>query len=429
MKLNFFKKYGIILGIFYIVILCFVVYRAWHPGCRFNRDHFTGNSFTEKRVLYGGECFYKEGFIKCRFLRICPRENSKEKLLYYTHFPPLPSLINGALRKIGFKNIFSFRLFPIFLSIVMVTMLYFLIKILFNDDLIALIGTIYTGMTPCFLLFADNLSYFLYNDLFIIGAILFFILFDKKSKKLYVVLIWLFAFLLSITSYEYIPFILGFFWGYYFIFKRNWSMKYLLIFSSSIFCGVALHFAQNVWALGSVKEAFLDHKIAFYYRTIGKLVGTPCTDTFPDLVLNKEVMKGLMPEIMRRIEYFFSIRPIVLLGSLFLLPFLYVGDKKKLRFYYKILGLLFFCGILWWVLFIQATAVHGFTGRNIMLFAILLVSILMKEGGYYIFKYPKKIFYRVAWITFLLLVIICSVFSRFIGMYYALFQVFIKTSV
>ncbi|MCK5534282.1 glycosyltransferase family 39 protein [bacterium] len=417
-RLNLLKRHSVILMLFYSITLWFIIPRAWLPSCQFNRYHLTGNTWTEKKVLYGGECFDKYGFIKCRFLRV---SRWGEKPYFYTHYPPLPSIINGLLRKVGFNNLFCFRLFSVFLSFLMLTMLYFLIKFLFNDASLALIGTIYAGLTPYFLFFADNVGKHLYNEFFMIGTILFFILFDKKSEKKYLILTWVFAFLLSLTSYGYIPFILVFFWGYYFILRKDWPIKYLLIFSSSIFCGLFLHFAQNVWALGSIKEAFLDHKIAFCYRTTGKLIATPYTDTFPDLCLDKKIIKVIIPTIIKRIEWFFSISPIVAVGSLSLLPVLCVNNKEKLKFYYKILGLLFFCGILWWGIFIQHTAVHGFTAKRIALFMILAISILIKEGGTYVFKYQKSWIYKIMLSIVLLAVIIFPIVFKFIIIYYNLF--------
>ncbi len=423
-KLNFLKKHSIVLGLFCCIILFFIIYRAWLPSNRFNRGHLDGDSYSEKNVLCAGEHFFKKGFIKCRFLPIHKKGPLGENTQYYTHYPPLPDIINGFLRMGGFQSIFSFRLFSVFLSIVMLTMLYLLIKVLFNDALIALIGTIYTGMTPYFLFFADNLQQHLYNELFVVGAILCFILFDKKLEKIYIIWTCFFVFLLSLTSFEYIIYLLIFFWGYYFIFRRDWPIKYLLIFSSSIFCGLFLHFAQNVWALGGIKEAFFDLKTAFYHRTIGKVLVNSAAGLL-DHSLDKEVMKGFIPEIIRRIDYFFSINIVILLSSLFSLQFL-CAKRENLKFYYKILGLLFFCGISWWIFFVQHTVIHAFTGRHIMLFIVLLVSILIKELLYYVFKYPQKSFFKVTVGVVLLAMIIISVTSRFVIIYGALFLFFLK---
>lgn len=60
-------------------------------------DH--GDEYSDAEVLSSGENFVRFGFIKTRFLQMHEPHLDKPENLY-THYPGLPDIINGFLRKV-----------------------------------------------------------------------------------------------------------------------------------------------------------------------------------------------------------------------------------------------------------------------------------------------------------------------------------------
>ena len=97
-----FNHKHVILGLVLLFILL-AFFRIAFP------DLSHGDEFSDANVLNAGENFARFGFVKCRFLPMFEPQ-LKEPAELYTHYPPLPDIINGALRKV-FKtdSLYFFR--------------------------------------------------------------------------------------------------------------------------------------------------------------------------------------------------------------------------------------------------------------------------------------------------------------------------------
>jgi hypothetical protein len=85
-------------------------------------------------------------------------------------------------------------------------------------------------------------------------------------------LAWLFCFMQSLNSYEYILFLQIFVWGYYLLYRRQLEPKKLLIFAAAPLLGVAIHLAQVILFLG-VDQFWADYANVFLFRTVGGVQG------------------------------------------------------------------------------------------------------------------------------------------------------------
>ena len=89
-------------------------------------DH--GDEYSDADALSSGENFVKFGFIKTRFLQMREPHLDKPENLY-THYPGLPDIINGFLRKV-FKtdSLYFFRGISLLFAYLGVLLWYFFIK-------------------------------------------------------------------------------------------------------------------------------------------------------------------------------------------------------------------------------------------------------------------------------------------------------------
>lgn len=198
--------------------------------------------------------------------------------------------------------------------------------------------------------------------------------------------VWVFVFLQSFNSFDYILFLQLFFVGYYFLKRgRTFPYKRLIFFATAPVAGFLLHFMQNAVALGGAYNAYKDLRDVFSGRFIAVTTYHPfyLMETIGAMFAGLD--KWLSVGFGSGFGYIF-----LMLAVFLFLEFL--NRKNKLdrtelgngaglspnRFF-----LLFtICSIVWWLLMIQATPSfarymvrHAFPVVGV-LFAVVITSSL-----------------------------------------------------
>lgn len=151
-------------------------------------DH--GDRFSDRGVLNSGENFYNYGFAPTKGFPSFEIIESKEQLTpenTYHHYPPLPSIINGILRYLGFHSILSFRFFFIGLSIIVSFLIYKVFYKLSNHRKISYLASFFFVCNLAFMEYADSIHQHTFLMLnFTIYTIAFYHILheDKLSKKI-----------------------------------------------------------------------------------------------------------------------------------------------------------------------------------------------------------------------------------------------------
>lgn len=221
----------------------------------------------EAQNLNGALHFAKEGFIKHYFLpyyhpgHLGERYGTENKLGYYTHYPPLSTILNGLIIKVWGDNPWKNRMISVLLSITWLLFFYLLIRKLLSPSL-AFVSLFFIGVSVGFLDYMDGLSPYTYSEFFVYGGLLCYVLGDQepKQRKILPLCAWILFFLESFNSFDYILFIPLFILGYHLLLRKNFKQNILkiFIFLTAPLAGFILHLLQNSWLLGGIEIAIRD---------------------------------------------------------------------------------------------------------------------------------------------------------------------------
>ena len=248
-------------------------------------------SFSDFLTMLAGKRFYEEGFAQ-NYLLANMTVGYKEfargwyyyqdpqmvanSAIYYMHHGALDSITNGLLRHVGLSRLSDFYKVAALFSVLSLLFWYGTAVQLFRRP-VAIVSLLFIGTAYAFTRLMETIAYYSYDLFFAFGAMFLFTLADTprfKGKRVGTTLLagtWLFSFLQSRNSLEWILFLQIFFCGYYVIFYgRTASSKWrhmLFLFSAPLL-GFALQFGQIAWILGGAHAALSDLKMAFLRRTV-----------------------------------------------------------------------------------------------------------------------------------------------------------------
>jgi hypothetical protein len=223
--------------------------------------------------LQGGRNLAEDGFVKDRFLgRYTPGpEKTALDKTFYTHYPNIHTVVSGLLQRAGISidNRVPFKLLGVSLSLLGLVFLYLMLRSLFTDS-IAFLTCFITGISPAFLLYVDSFTSPPYDFLFRNGFLLCFLSYELSSKRrnfLFALAV-IFALLQSLNSFDYIPFIQLFTWGFYLLNRSKFSWTKVALIAGAPLLGCAVHFFQVAWFFGSMRDALADFRAIFLARSI-----------------------------------------------------------------------------------------------------------------------------------------------------------------
>lgn len=281
------------------IILIIVLILFLYLGIKaFNPDGWDGWGFGSAQTLMSSRYWAKDGFAKNYFLFI-PSPYSKlikyldepefrnrpiddfggalkRNRIYYTHYPPLYLFPYAVMAKLGFESRAAFRIFSILISLAAFFLFYLFIKYI-SSKAIAVIASVYYGLSVTFLNYADSISIqpwtILFTFLILNLSVLAWHNFDNPNKyKKYNFGIWLAYLMLSLSSYDATFFVFAWLILYDSIILKKFLWRKWLFWASAPLLGFILQIFQNIWYLGWM-DAMHDIYISYIAREVGPLSG------------------------------------------------------------------------------------------------------------------------------------------------------------
>ncbi|MFH1876325.1 MAG: hypothetical protein ABH865_05500 [Candidatus Omnitrophota bacterium] len=360
-----------IVGILVMLFLCVAVPRFQFPDL----DH--GDDYQDADVLNSGTNFERFGFVACRFLPVLQLglESPRDP---YTHYPPLPQIINGVLRKV-FKtgSLSFFRAVALLVSLANFLFWYWCVLLLTRSRGIGIISAIFYLTNPFFIYGIDSLSEFLYADA-LRSVILFVFLYRQTAARpgrWLAWVLWGLIFTTSLVSFEYIIFFSLFFilCRYFLPSLRAPSWKLIVFLCTAPVAGFLLHFIQNAWYFADASRAFDDLRSSATERIVAS----------KDSSLSLNFSSWWREVVLRNVTLVFIFNHFLLLFSFF------VGylarrnlsgqDKARAASLGRFFVILFICGLTWYVFFPSHSLAHTyvlFLARHLVPAATIGFSLL-----------------------------------------------------
>ena len=325
----------------------------------FDLEH--GDDYQDADVLNAGRNFLILGFRECRFLPVlnAGQETAENA---YTHFPPLPMIINGLLRLVfGTDSLFFFRCGALFFSLLHLLAWYAFIFMLFGDRRAALVSSLLYLTNPFFLFGFDSVSSINLADGFRVFMLLCFVSAARQKgvwRRRAVILLWLVSVLAALISFEYIVYMVLFYALYRFWLRPGEKFPTLGVFlflTSAPVAGFLLHLAQNAWYFGSFAEAVGDLSSSALERMGGvkeiPLAHRSFTGWFSQVIV-KNVNLTVLPGGFLLLLSGFS----AYLGYQAVPPEKRGAAQEMFRLFVVLLA----CGMTWYVLFPAHSLAHAF---------------------------------------------------------------------
>jgi len=346
------NKYAIIiLGILFLAVVT--------PRIRFpDLDH--GDEFSDANALNAGENFVKFGFFRCKFLPMLEPHFDKPQDLY-THYPPLPDIINGLERALFKTNsLYFFRSLSLLFAFLNLLFWYLFIKRFTNSPLISFLSAVFYLANPIFIFGADSLHESSYSDF--LRSLIFFtflvMLNSSRKKKFIFIFLWILVVIESLITFEYIIYLSLFFILFNFFSRKSegaLSRKEIFILMLAPVFGFLLHLLQNIWYFGSLSLALQDLRNIAVQR-----IANSRDSPIPHL--NFPVW--LQYAIGRNFSLVFFFNNYILFSALFFSFFLYHNlsskSKDQIRPLFYLCLLLAACGISWYAFFPSHVVSHTF---------------------------------------------------------------------
>jgi hypothetical protein len=379
-------KYALIL--LSILFLLVAIPRLKYPDF----DH--GDEFSDADIMLSGENFLKFGFVKMHFLPIfdvaSDIDNPRD---FYTHYPPLHSLINGWLRII-FKtdSLYFFRAVALFFSWLNVLFWYLIIKRITHSSFLGVLCTLFYLTNPLFIYSFDGLHQLAYSDA-LRSIILFLFLrlalpsLGSTKRKVLLPALMLLIFIESWMTFEYIFYLSIFFVLFKYFFRsssKELSGKVIFLLLLAPVIGFLLHYLQNAWHFGSFSLAFQDlRKIAVERITSSKDSAIANLNLF---VWLKYVILGNFAKVF--LFGYYILIPFALF-SYFIYYQLGLVSKEKIKPLFKLCVLLAISGFSWYIAFPSHSLAHVFVtflARHLLPLAACVFALVC----YIIFLFSKE---------------------------------------
>jgi hypothetical protein len=362
-------------GIIGVIALCFLLLAV--PRLMFpDLDH--GDEWADAENLTAAKNFVRFGFVQCRFRPILETGMSAP-VNAYTHYPALAPVFSGLLQKyVPFFSLISYRIIALVFSFLGVVFWSLFVRNIGGSAVLALLFSLFYCTNPYFIYGMDSIAQMASAE-FLRALFAFLLLRASRShgdrKRRVAAALWCTWFILSMVTVEYAPFLLFFVLLYkYGVSHRarfpSWRMM-VFLFAAPV-AAFALHFLQNVWYFGSVSGAVVDLTQSAANRimnTAGEGGQMTFTAWWDGVILRYVTSVFMLPAFLLLIAVFFFY---LMHGSLC------AQSQKHFRTPLRLAGILFACGLSWYVLFPGHAFAHmyvPFLYRHIVPSAALFLAL------------------------------------------------------
>lgn len=220
-------------------------------------EHWAKDGFAENYFLFIAQPYSKliKYFDKPEF-RNRPVENisgvltlSRERRLYYTHYPPLYLFPYAVMAKIGIENRAIFRIFSLLVSLTGLIFFYLFIKSVSNRAAAA-IASIYYGFSVTFLNYADSISVQPWDILLIFLILYLSVLVRRLPAQTGNWAIWFAYLALSLSSYDATFYVFAYLVLFDILILKKFLWRRWILFAAAPVLGFTLQIIQNTWYLG-----------------------------------------------------------------------------------------------------------------------------------------------------------------------------------
>jgi hypothetical protein len=279
------------------LVLIYCVIHAFEPP-RLN----WGDSGSDYNVMIAGRNFARYGFLN---LRLTPNLLDRSVMtnadsgMIYTHYPQLPDLANGVLRKVlGMSDVVQFRLVALLVSFGAFFFVYGLLTTYWSRQA-AQVALALWVTNPLWIQHADYLHHGPYGAFFGFGS-LYFLARALRGGRARANLVGsgVSLFLAYCSSYDYwifTPLLLATMTIAHY--RRLWYapvVRTLGLLAAFAIAAMACKLATNIWALGGLGPFIHDLKFQFVERATDNVVHTSFTE-------------GMLPVLYGRTDHFFSL--------------------------------------------------------------------------------------------------------------------------
>lgn len=384
----FIKRYA---GLAIIMLfICVAAARLFFP------DLSHGDEYSDANVLTAGKNFNTFGFRATCFLP-CFDGHSARPEVVYSHYPPLPDIINGVIRRLMHTDaLVVFRTFAIAASGVGLLFWFMFIRLVSGSLGLGYLAVLFLLCNPNWLYGIDSLHQLAYSDM-IRSAVLYFAarVFIKRDNpaldtdagrpdRTALVLLGISLFAGSWVSFEYIVYssvFLALFWKK--ICPEGIAWGRLAVGSIAVSgTGVLAHFAQNVCFFGSVPAAFKDLAGSAVQRIANS------SDSFAPLNISTWFQFALWRNI--QANTVIDLVAVFLLAALAVIVYRHIDvpSRFRIRSTAYVCGVLFVSGITWYFIFPAHSLAHAFIGflprhlapASALFFALCCYSLFKYAG-------------------------------------------------
>lgn len=266
-----------------LIILIIILILGSYLGVKaLDENGWDGWGFGSPQILMSSQYWAKDGFAKNYFLFI-PSPYSKlikyldesefrnrtiddfdgalkRNRIYYTHYPPLYLFPYALMAKIGIESRAVFRVFSLLISLAALSLFYLFIKSI-STRAVAIIASIYYGLSVTFLNYADSIATQPLT-IFFTFLILYLSVFAARHNFI----IWIAYLALSLSSYDATFFVFAWLILYDAAVLQKFLWRKWLFWTSAPILGFTLQIIQNTWYLG-LQDMISDFSRIYANRT------------------------------------------------------------------------------------------------------------------------------------------------------------------
>jgi len=211
-----------------------------------------GDAYSDGDVVVAGRNFHDFGFAPLPFLPVLVPEPTRPPARdeYYTHYPPVPYLLNGLFRQWGLVDLRGWRLISAAVSLAGLLLWFLALRALF-DETVAVIGVATYALNFSFIWLGDSLHDYGYADFLRLAAFCLGVRVARpRHRRLETAGLAMVLFAQSLVGFDYIPFSQALLLGLGATGLRGERLRLLVLFALMPALGVGLHLLQNAWTLG-----------------------------------------------------------------------------------------------------------------------------------------------------------------------------------
>jgi hypothetical protein len=301
------------------IVLAYCIIAAFDPP-RLN----WGDSMSDYNVMNSGRNFAQYGFLKLRltpFLLDPAYMRPEDKMFIYTHYPQLPDLMNGVLRKVfGLTDIVQFRFVALLFSFTSLIFIYKLANRYWGRRPAQLALALWV-VNPLWIQHADYLHHVPYGAFFGFGAVYLLTRYlDDERRWPFLAAAAVSCSLMVLASYDWWffgPLLLAFATIAHYKRlgdRRVWTT--LGVLAAGCIAGLAFKVLTNMWALGGWNAFISDFRFQFLER------GT-------DTITRNTFMSGLWETIYGRVARFFTLLLFPVVAFWLAVPFLRRRSRSR----------------------------------------------------------------------------------------------------